>query len=78
MSMSKPKKTVNRAYGGSRCHQCLRQRYAPIPFSALNGLYEGLCPCTQDCASLPHRRTDSSEDTEGAAEKITPYIKFVD
>nr|AAX48867.1 L34 [Suberites domuncula] len=25
-NLSKPKKTVSRAYGGARCHQCLRQR----------------------------------------------------
>ncbi|XP_064395737.1 large ribosomal subunit protein eL34-like [Halichondria panicea] len=25
-NLSRPKKTVSRAYGGSRCHQCLRQR----------------------------------------------------
>eukprot|EP00731_Ephydatia_muelleri_P024778 Em0016g1049a len=24
--LSKPKKTVSRAYGGSRCHRCLRDR----------------------------------------------------
>ncbi|XP_003388177.1 PREDICTED: 60S ribosomal protein L34-like [Amphimedon queenslandica] len=26
MSMSRPKKTVNRTYGGSRCHRCVRER----------------------------------------------------
>uniref|UniRef100_A0A1X7UFL1 Large ribosomal subunit protein eL34 n=1 Tax=Amphimedon queenslandica TaxID=400682 RepID=A0A1X7UFL1_AMPQE len=25
MSMSRPKKTVNRTYGGSRCHRCVRE-----------------------------------------------------
>ena len=24
--LSKPKKTINRVYGGARCHKCLRQR----------------------------------------------------
>lgn len=28
--LSKPKKTVNRAYGGARCHKCLRQRSATL------------------------------------------------
>ncbi|EDQ91620.1 uncharacterized protein MONBRDRAFT_35008 [Monosiga brevicollis MX1] len=26
MGLSKPQKTVNRAYGGSRCHLCVKQR----------------------------------------------------
>lgn len=28
--LSKPKKTVSRAYGGSYCHRCLRERYTQL------------------------------------------------
>jgi hypothetical protein len=30
MSMKKNEKTVARPYGGSRCHGCVRQRYATL------------------------------------------------
>ena len=77
--ISKRQKHVSRAYGGSRCANCVRQRCAipPSPLGLHHPLYppgtspsSAPRPCLQDCARLPHRGAeDRQEGSQGAGRR---------
>ena len=56
MHMSKPQKTVSRAYGGSRCARCVRERQVPLSYlpTILVCTVYSVLPSLKQWGTAPH------------------------